>query len=88
MNAKILVVSCVLFWTLTSNAQELGTAVLNGDITDPQGAVVSGAQISARNLATGATRSTTSSKAGLFVFNDLPPGTYQIKAESSGFAAS
>ena len=88
MNAKILVVSCVLFWTLTSNAQELGTAVLNGDVTDPQGAVVSGAQISARNLATGATRSTTSSKAGLFVFNDLPPGTYQIKAESSGFAAS
>ena len=88
MNAKILVVSCVLFWTLTSNAQELGTAVLNGDVTDPQGAVVSSAQISARNLATGATRSTTSSKAGLFVFNDLPPGTYQIKAESSGFAAS
>jgi hypothetical protein len=88
VNAKILVVSCVLFWTLTSNAQELGTAVLNGDVTDPQGAVVSGAQISARNLATGATRSTTSSKAGLFVFNDLPPGTYQIKAESSGFAAS
>jgi len=88
VNAKILVVSCVLFWTLTSHAQELGTAVLNGDVTDPQGAVVSGAQISARNLATGATRSTTSSKAGLFVFNDLPPGTYQIKAESSGFAAS
>ena len=88
VNAKIFMVSCVLLWTLTSYAQELGTAVLNGDVTDPQGAVVSGAQISARNIATGATRGTTSSKAGLFVFNDLPPGTYEIKAESSGFAAT
>ena len=71
---------------ISTAAQELGTAVLNGDVTDPQNAVVSGARVSARNAATGAKRTTTSSKAGLFVFNNLEPGAYEVEVEASGFA--
>jgi Carboxypeptidase regulatory-like domain len=78
--------SCLLLWAIAMGAQELGTAVLNGDVTDPQGAVVSAAHVSARNIANGALRTTTSSKAGLFVFNDLAPGAYQVKVEAVGFA--
>lgn len=86
MKARILIGCCLGLWAIAVGAQELGTAVLNGDVSDPQGAVVSGAQVSARNVANGATRTTTSSKAGLFVFNDLVPGAYLVKVEAAGFA--
>jgi Carboxypeptidase regulatory-like domain len=54
--------------------------------SDPQGAVVSGAQVSARNAATGEERTTETSKAGLFVINGLQPGAYEIEVAASGFA--
>jgi outer membrane receptor protein involved in Fe transport len=69
-------------------AQELGTAVLNGDVTDPEGALVGSAQVSAKNTATGIQRATTTGGAGLFVFNNLPPGQYEVRVEAKGFAPS
>jgi hypothetical protein len=74
-----------MFFALALRAQELGTAVLSGDITDPQGAEVSSATVTVQNLANGMQRSAVS-KAGLFAFNNLPPGEYQLKIEASGFA--
>jgi hypothetical protein len=68
------------------HAQELGTAVLNGDVTDPQGAVVRGASVAAENTATGLRRTTTTSNSGLFVFNNLAPGKYSVRVDASGFA--
>ena len=66
--------------------QELGTAVLNGDVADPSGAVVSGAQVVAQNKATGVTRTTVTNSAGRFVLNNLRPGAYEVRTEASGFA--
>ena len=66
--------------------QELGTAVLNGDVTDPQGAIVKGAQVIARRSATGVQRVTTTGNAGLFSFNDLAPGNYTLTVKATGFA--
>jgi hypothetical protein len=74
-----------MFFALALHAQELGTAVLSGDITDPQGAEVSSATVTVQNLANGMQRSAVS-KAGLFAFNNMPPGEYQLKIEASGFA--
>ena len=68
-------------------AQELGTAILNGQAMDPQGAVVVGAHVSARHSATGIERSTTTNNSGFFVFNDLVPGDYEVRVQASGFAA-
>jgi len=84
---KIFVLSLLAFG-LSSYAQELGTAVLNGDVVDPQGAVVSAAQVTTQNTATGAKRASTTNKAGLFVFNDLLPGEYEVRVEASGFASA
>ncbi|HEV2963454.1 MAG TPA: carboxypeptidase-like regulatory domain-containing protein, partial [Candidatus Angelobacter sp.] len=75
-------------WALilaAAHAQELGTAILNGAVTDPQGAVVANAQVNARNGATGAQRTTTTGTAGLFIFNDLTPGVYEVRIEAKGF---
>jgi Carboxypeptidase regulatory-like domain len=82
------VVGIVLLICVGAAAQELGTAVLNGDVTDPQGAVVGNARVTARNTATDARRVTTSSNAGLFVFNDLIPGQYEVRVDAQGFTPS
>jgi len=72
----------------TARPQELGTAVLNGDVVDPSGAVVSGAQVTAKQVATGLERTATSTNAGLFVFNTLTPGDYEVHVKASGFSES
>jgi outer membrane receptor protein involved in Fe transport len=87
---SVVVVVTILFSLLllsvVSGAQELGTAVLNGDVTDPQGAVVLGAHVTARSLATGVQRTSVTNHVGLFVFNNLAPGQYEIRVEATGFA--
>ena len=72
--------------TVAAYGQDLGTAVLNGQVSDPQGAIVKGAQVVARRSATGVERTTTSSNAGLFSFNDLAPGDYEVTVKAAGFA--
>ena len=58
---------------------------INGAITDPSGAVVPGAKVTAADVATGVVLSTVSSGAGEFAFNDLPLDSYNVKVEASGF---
>ncbi|HEY8459835.1 MAG TPA: carboxypeptidase-like regulatory domain-containing protein, partial [Blastocatellia bacterium] len=60
---------------------------LSGTILDPQGNVVAGATVTVTNVATGASRSTNSSREGAYQLPQLPPGTYRIRVEAQGFAA-
>src|SRR5882672_5740605 len=59
------------------SAQELGTGVIRGEVSDPQSAVVHGAQVTAVQISTGLQRGTTTANSGLFALNDLAPGDYQ-----------
>ncbi len=61
------------------------TADLVGTVVDPNGAVVPGATITARNTATGISRNTTSGSDGAYQILGLPPGTYNITAEGTTF---
>src|SRR5437867_9161177 len=58
---------------------------LNGNITDPTGAVVPGVQVILSNVQTGVQRTTTSDEQGRYSFAQVAPGTYQITAQVSGF---
>lgn len=58
---------------------------ISGTVVDPQGAVVSGAQVKATHIETGEVRSSTSDSAGLFRFNLVPIGTYKIEISNPGF---
>src|SRR3954447_5940911 len=58
---------------------------ISGTVTDPQGAVVSGATVKAINDATGATLATTSDSSGTFHFNLIPVGTYRVEMTAAGF---
>ena len=76
-----------LFFALVSWCQELGTATLTGSVTDPSGAVIAGAKVTALNKATGAKRETVTTSAGLFVMSDLAPGDYDVSIQADKFAA-
>ena len=61
------------------------SASIRGTITDPSGALVEGAKITAINADTGLTRDTRSNSSGIFVFGDLPVGPYVVEVEKVGF---
>lgn len=64
---------------------EIGGATLNGTVTDPTGAAVPNAKVTATNTATGFTRSTESNDIGLYSFSRLPVGTYDLSVDAAGF---
>ena len=61
---------------------------LNGTITDPNGAAVPGASVSARNIGTGIEFKAVSTDAGVFRLSSLPAGNYRISATAKGFRTS
>ena len=58
---------------------------IQGVVSDPAGAAINGASVVLRNLDTGVTVTTTSSDSGNYRFSSLPPGSYAVSAEASGF---
>jgi hypothetical protein len=84
------VLSILLVFTficaIPANADNL-YASIRGTVTDPTGAVVSGAKLTATNAATGIPYTTTSNSSGAFTFLQLPIGDYTLKGEQSGFKA-
>jgi hypothetical protein len=56
-----------------------------GTIPDPTGAVVSDAQVSAIQIATGQISRTKSNVDGFYVIPNLPPGEYRLECEKTGF---
>src|ERR1700742_4612019 len=67
-------------------AQTQSTAAdLSGTVVDPNGAVVAGATVTAKNNSTGLTRTVTANDQGEFQIIALPPGDYEISAEAANF---
>jgi len=61
---------------------------INGTVNDPSGAMVSGANVKATNIATSVTLTTTTTSDGQFSFQDLPLGSYRIAVSAGGFNAA
>jgi hypothetical protein len=59
-----------------------------GTVTDPSGAVVSGAKVAVKNAATGLERDTVTSADGSYSVPELPIGTYTVNVSQSGFETS
>ena len=83
-----LFVAMILLFPGTRGALSQGiTGSMTGTITDPSGAVVAGATVTVRQTETNATRTAKTSEAGTFTITQLPPGSYTVKIEKSGFKA-
>jgi hypothetical protein len=61
-------------------------ADLQGYVRDAQGAVVAGANVTARNKATSLERTATSNDEGFYKIVNLPPGDYEVVAEAANFS--
>jgi hypothetical protein len=61
------------------------TGTLTGLVTDPQGAIVSGATVTLINSETRVETRTTSNDQGEFVFPSVPPGRYSLGVEATNF---
>jgi len=76
----------VLAASLLLSAQNVVlTGSLAGRVTDQGGAIVPGASVVVRNLATGVQQSAETNHAGLYRFAALMPGAYSITASLKGF---
>ena len=76
--------SLILLWC-TAALGQVSKGSISGTIVDPQGAVIKGAQVKATETRTGTVFTTTTDNAGLFRFNLIPTGTYNIQVSASGF---
>src|ERR1044071_6061312 len=71
-------------FTLAAWAQtDRGT--ITGSVSDATGAVIPGAEIEAKNVATGAVYQAGSSETGNYTLAQLPAGTYELSAALPGF---
>ncbi|HEX8736590.1 MAG TPA: TonB-dependent receptor [Pyrinomonadaceae bacterium] len=62
------------------------TGQISGTVTDPNGAVVQGASVTISSQETGLSRATTTTGDGIYSFQQLPPGNYEIAVSANGFA--
>jgi hypothetical protein len=83
MKVRMIVVF-VLLATASLAAQTFRGTIL-GTVTDPSGAVVVGAKVSAKNVGTGLERITETSADGSYTLPELPIGTYDVTVTQSGF---
>jgi hypothetical protein len=88
---KPLFLSAVLFAVMflcfsTAQAQNaISTGSISGQVTDPSGAVVAGATVTATNVATDLKLSTKTNGTGFYSFASLSVGTYTISVSQTGF---
>ena len=80
----ILLLTSVMFSGQFLGAQEF-RSTLTGQVTDPSGAVIAGASVTAVNNATGQTYTGNTSAAGDYFIPFVLPGTYTVTVKATGF---
>lgn len=84
--SQCLMVALVLIGAASQTlGQTATTGTVVGTVTDPRGAVVPGASVHLKNLATNVSQSTKTTEAGQYTFPNLPPGRYEISVRAPGF---
>lgn len=78
----VLALTC---WLALPVMGQTTTGTLTGLVTDPQGAIVSGATVTLINSETRVELKTTSNDQGEFVFPQVPPGRYSLSVEATNF---
>jgi len=87
---KLLALSCALLFLAlpyTLSAQAVNATLL-GTVTDPTGASVPGAKVTATQVATSTPYASTTNQSGNYTIPNLPPGTYSVTIEAKGFKKS
>src|ERR1700674_2196914 len=83
--AKLLDLVLVLFLSAPVYAQIVG-ATISGTVVDPSHAVIAGASISLKNVATGIATNAVTNGGGFYTVPNLQAGEYELTASASGFS--
>jgi hypothetical protein len=78
--------SLAVLLCLSSALGQTVTSSITGQVTDPSGAVIPGAKVTAENVATSVRTSTQTNASGVYTIRFLPIGTYTATIEAKGFA--
>ncbi|HEV2134482.1 MAG TPA: carboxypeptidase regulatory-like domain-containing protein [Terracidiphilus sp.] len=81
--AALAVVFLLGFATLPARGQAFGT--ISGTITDPSGALVAGAKVTATETETSFSRAAVTDSSGHYVIPNLRPTKYSLTVEAAGF---
>jgi len=65
----------------------VSTGSISGTVTDPSGAVVSGAKVLITNAATGQALNLTANAGGAYASGPLDPGRYKVQVSAKGFSS-
>jgi len=85
MLAAIAAIACLCLGFSATSLHAQGYGTISGSVTDPSGAVVTGATVVATQVQTGATTTTDTGKDGRFVFPSLLPSGYTLSVTAAGF---
>jgi Carboxypeptidase regulatory-like domain len=87
--AHIVVVSVVLLLFFVSSPQSLYSQAVSGtvtgQVTDSSGAAIADASVTLTDKATNTRRATASNEVGRYIFPNVPPGSYDLTVNKSGF---
>lgn len=81
--ALLMVAFAVSGWAQST----VGTGSITGTVTDPTGAVVSGAKIVITNTGTGQALTLAANAGGAYASGSLDPGTYKVQVSAKGFSS-
>ena len=87
MSVPVRLLALVLLASLAplSAAAAQTAATITGTVEDPNRSVLPGVTVTARNVATGLTRTIVTGAEGRYVIPGLPPGEYELRAELATF---
>jgi outer membrane receptor protein involved in Fe transport len=80
----VLAMTLAMFAT-SAMAQSSTTGSIEGTVSDPNGAAVKGATVSATSPNLITPQSATTNDSGHYIISALPPGTYKVTVDASGF---
>src|SRR6476619_3897265 len=69
-------------------AAQTSKGTVTGTVTDPQNQVISGAEVELKNPSTNQSRTTTSNDSGIYRFDAVDLGTYEVIIRAKGFKTS
>ena len=84
---KLLYAGFAVLLTLgaVSHTYAQSTGIIRGTVSDPTGAAIANATVTATDTSTSIARTAATNDSGIFVFPDLPIGSYTLKIGAPGF---
>jgi len=81
----VMLLALLACWADVLHAQGAGNASILGTVTDSGGAVIPGASLQVKNIATGRVQQVRTDEQGRYTIADLPIGNYEAQASVQGF---